>query len=365
MGRHPAAVGLLADGAAPARLPDRPPGDARRRSRASTRFTVVRGRPLLARGLPVAGVGHGAGDDRAARRRRARADDPALVRAADWLLDEEVRVPRRLDGAPPAARARRLGLRVRERQLPRHRRHRRGGARAAPRRASGPRARGRRRARAGSTGCSACRARTAAGAPSTPTTPARSSPSCPFCDFGEVTDPPSADVTAHVRRDARRTRASADDAGRAARPRLAAARAGGRRLVVRPLGREPRLRHRRPRCRRSTRRASRGDHARAPRGALARARTRTPTAAGARTAAPTWTRPGSAAGTSTASQTAWALIALHAAGQRDATAVERGLRLARRDPARRRHLGRAASSPAPASPATSTSTTTSTGSSSR
>ena len=64
----------------------------------------------------------------------------------------------------------------------------------------------------------------------------------PFCDFGKVTDEPSADVTAHAlealgREDYR--------AGDRARPRVAARRAGGRRLVVRPLGRQPSLRHRR------------------------------------------------------------------------------------------------------------------------
>ena len=48
------------------------------------------------------------------------------------------------------------------------------------------------------TGWSACSPRTAAGARSTPTTPARLAYKLPFCDFGAVIDPPSADVTAHV-----------------------------------------------------------------------------------------------------------------------------------------------------------------------
>ena len=51
--------------------------------------------------------------------------------------------------------------------------------------------------------------------------------------------------------------------------------------------------------------------------ALAGARTRTPTAAGARTCAPTTTRRWSGRGESTASQTAWALLALLAAGERE------------------------------------------------
>ena len=61
-------------------------------------------------------------------------DDDRLVRAADWLLDEEIRVHRRLVGAPPQPGAGRLGVRVRQRQLPRHRRHQRGRAGAAARR---------------------------------------------------------------------------------------------------------------------------------------------------------------------------------------------------------------------------------------
>ena len=61
-------------------------------------------------------------------------EHPALVRATDWLLDEEIRV------RPPAKR---LGLRVRQRQLPRHRRHRRSGSGPPPgqRVAPGPAAR--------------------------------------------------------------------------------------------------------------------------------------------------------------------------------------------------------------------------------
>ena len=51
--------------------------------------------------------------------------------------------------------------------------------------------------------------------------------------------------------------------------------------------------------------------------------------------------PALAGGTSTASQTAWALLALLAAGERDNPAAERGVRLARPDAAGRRQLGRA------------------------
>ena len=65
-----------------------------------------------------------------------------------------------------------------------------------------------------------------------------------FCDFGAVTDPPSADVTAHVLEDARR-RGPRRRAGSRARARLAPAPAGAGRLLVWPLGRELPLRHRR------------------------------------------------------------------------------------------------------------------------
>ena len=124
-------------------------------------------------------------------------DDPALVRAADWLLGEEIRGARRLVGAPAAPRARRLGVRVRQRQLPRRRRHQRGRARPAPRRPSRPGAVPP-PSTAGWPGRSACSAATAAGRRSTWTTPATSCRRLPFCDFGEVIDPPSADVTAHM-----------------------------------------------------------------------------------------------------------------------------------------------------------------------
>ena len=113
---------------------------------------------------------------------------------------EEVTRARRLGGAPPEARAGRLGVRVRQRQLPGHRRHRRGRAGAAPGRASGSPSASTRRSRRGVRAGlrrDAERA-TAAGARSTPTTPRALVRELPFCDFGEVIDPPSADVTAHV-----------------------------------------------------------------------------------------------------------------------------------------------------------------------
>ena len=90
-------------------------------------------------------------------------------------------------------------------------------------------------------------------------------------------------------------------------------------------------------------------------------RTRTRTAAGARTCAPTTTRPGSAAGASTASQTAWALLALLAAGERDSRRGRSAACAGWSTPSARTAAGTSRSSPAPGSPATSTSTTTCTG----
>ena len=69
----------------------------------------------------------------------------------------------------------------------------------------------------------------------------------PFCDFGEVTDPPSADVTAHT---VEALTAMGEGAGKPVRRGrgLAAAGPGGRRVLVRALGRELRVRDR---CRRA------------------------------------------------------------------------------------------------------------------
>ena len=94
-----------------------------------------------------------------------------------------------------------------------------------------------------STGSRACSPRTAAGARSTSTTRATGSTSCPFCDFGYVIDPPSEDVTAHAL-EALAPEQRLRGRGRA-RARVPAPRAAGGRLLVGPLGREPRLRHRR------------------------------------------------------------------------------------------------------------------------
>ena len=150
----------------------------------------------------------------------------------------------------------------------------------------------------------------------------------PFCDFGEVIDPPSADVTAHaLEMLAAAGRGDSDGARGAALAWLTAEQEAGR-LLVRALGRQPRLRHRRRRAGAVAAGVAPVRRAHPPRRALARGATRTPTAAGARTRAPTATRRGSGAAPSTASQTAWALLAL----------ARRGRALARRSRAASRFL---------------------------
>ena len=146
----------------------------------------------------------------------------------------------------------------------------------------------------------------------------------PFCDFGEVIDPPSADVTAHVVEMLGLLGRKADRA-HSGRRALAARQPGAGRLVVRALGRQPRLRHRRgpagagrlPACRRphtAIRRAvswlERHQNADGGWGEDCRSYDD-----------PAWI----GRGESTPSQTAWALLALEAAGERDSAATRRGV----------------------------------------
>ena len=265
---------------------------------------------------------------------------------------------RRLGGAAAGPRARRLPVRVRERQLPRRRRHGGRRARAAARRRSTTRA----RPTAASRGRSGCSRATAAGRRSTSTTRAALPAKLPFCDFGAVTDPPSADVTAHmVEMLAHEGRA--DDDETRARHRMAAARAGARRLVVRPLGREPRLRHRRRGARRSRPAGSRGHESVRARGRAGSSACRTTTAASARTSARTATRAGAAAAPRRPRRRRGrcSRSTRRARPGRPSSAPFAGSSTRSAATA----AGTSRSSPAPASRATSTSTTTSTGRSSR
>ena len=146
-------------------------------------------------------------------------------------------------------------------------------------------------------------------------------PELPFCDFGEVIDPPSADVTAHV---VEFLAAEPRVITTAARRSSGCSPAGARRVVVRTVGRQPRLRHGR-----------RADGAR---------RRRRPATTGRVRRAVSWLeehqngdggwgedlrsyrdRHWVGRGESTPSQTAWALLGLLAAKVNGAT-VGRGVR---------------------------------------
>ena len=151
---------------------------------------------------------------------------------------------RRLDGAPTAARTRRLGVRVRQRQLPRHRRHRRG--RAGARRVEHPDGPGRRRRRRAVRWVEGMQCRDGGWGAFDADNTGASAPAA-------VLRLRRGDRPAERRRHRPRAR---DAGGRAAADprRLAAAwrgsaAAGARRLVVRSVGRQLRLRHGRGRAR--------------------------------------------------------------------------------------------------------------------
>ena len=101
----------------------------------------------------------------------------------------------------------------------------------------------RRRSRARANGSSACRARTAAGARSTPTTRIYYLNHIPFADHGALLDPPTADVTARCVSMLAQLGRRGEQPAAGARRRLSAARAGGGRQLVRPLGHQLHLRH--------------------------------------------------------------------------------------------------------------------------
>ena len=203
LGRYPAALGVLADRAASARLPPGSPGDRTRPGRPEPVHGQGRhraGASAPARGVPVAGLGHGAGHGRPGRRGLP-PDHPALVRAAQWVLGEEVPGPgdwqvRRPDLAPggwsfefdndyypDTDDTAEVILALRRVELPGSA-DGRPGARPAIDRAvhwlTGMQSKN------GAWG--------AFDADNTREIVTK----LPFCDFGAVIDPPSADVTAHI-----------------------------------------------------------------------------------------------------------------------------------------------------------------------
>ncbi len=128
------------------------------------------------------------------RRPRRRARPRGDARAARWLLDRRsgsAATGRRCaPGSPPGAgRSSTTTTSTPTSTTPRS-----CSARSAP-----PRSRdATTRCSGGCAGCSGCAAATAELPPSMPRTRAGWWDGIPFCDFGAVTDPPSADVTAHV-----------------------------------------------------------------------------------------------------------------------------------------------------------------------
>ena len=176
MGRHPAAVGLFTDRAQPRGHVARSPGDA---ARARGISAVQHRRPATDCASSRACRRCGTRRGRCSRLRKAGVprDHPALRRAVDWLLAEQIIGWRRLAGQGAAARMRRLGLRVRQRHLPGRRRHRRRGARAARVRGDPDRCRSRSKTRCA--GAGRCVRATVRGRHSTRTTRAPSCTSCP------------------------------------------------------------------------------------------------------------------------------------------------------------------------------------------
>ncbi len=128
LGRHPTALGLLPHRLAPAGLRPRPPGHAGRHRRPRRIHHRGRGRETP-RGVSVARLGHRPRRDRPRRRRRTAGRRRPLVGRPLAPRRGDPRAGR-LGRAAPTPRTGRLGFRVRQRPLPRHRRH--GGDRPRP-----------------------------------------------------------------------------------------------------------------------------------------------------------------------------------------------------------------------------------------
>ena len=317
LGWHPAALGVLADRPAPAGLRPRPPGACGPACRASTASPSK-----TSRGGASRRASPRCGTPRSAVTALADAgvapDDPSLRRAARWLVAEEITVPgdwsvRRPDLAPGGWAFEFANDNypdiddTAEVVL---------ALCAAPTRTASD---GRRTRRSAWTEGMQCRDG-GWGAFDVDNTQALCR-ELPFCDFGELTDPPSADVTAHVVEmlanlgPSGRGRPSGGSAGCSMprRPTVPGSAAGGQLVygtgaVVPALWSPP---------------ACRPDHPAFAAPWPGSKSTRTTTAAGARTCAPTGTRL-AGRGASTASQTAWALLALLAAGERGPRATTGG-----------------------------------------
>lgn len=191
--------------------------------------------------MPVPGVGHLPRHHRPRRRRTARRP-PAVGQGGRLDARRAGGAPRRLVGAPARTAARGLGVRVPQRQLPRHRRHRRGRPRPAAGRPP--------RSRADGTGYRP-RGRLEPG----DAVEERRVGRLRRRQHQQVPQPVAVLRLRRGHRPAlrRRHRARRGDARRRGprprsahppRHRVAPRRTGGGRLLVRPLGRQLRLRHR-------------------------------------------------------------------------------------------------------------------------
>ena len=309
--------------------------------------------------VPVAGVGHGAGDGRARATPACPGDHPAIVRAAEWLLGEEVTRARRLVGRAAGPRARAAGRsssptsttptsttppRSCSRCVRRSERPRTVTGDGAP---IGAGSCGDAAAIDGDRPCAAlgrghAELRRRLGRVRRRQHPrARARAPVPGLRRGDRRAERRRDRARG--RDARRARAAPTRPPRGAGVRWLLDQPGGRRAPGSGAGASTTSTAPAPLCRRWSPPASTPRDAVHPRAPCAgSSATRTRTAAGARTRAPTTIRAWIGRGPSTASQTAWALLALHAAGRALGEALERGRGLARGTPAARRRLGRAA-----------------------
>ena len=212
VGRHPAAVGLLPDRAAPPRLPDRPSRDGGRPRR--PRHVHARGRrEPPARGVPVAGVGHRARRRGAGRRRRRAATTPrSCARPTGSSARRSGCAATGASAGPisnrPVGRSSSRTSTTPTSTTPPRSSSRCGGSSTPSRTASTPRSSAR------STWQRGMQCRDGGWAAFDVDNTRRWPTQLPFCDFGEVIDPPSADVTAHtvemfaaLGRDGRRRRA--------------------------------------------------------------------------------------------------------------------------------------------------------------
>ena len=247
-------------------------------------------------------------------------------------------------GGPNLA-AGRLGVRVRQRQLPRHRRHGRGRPRRSSATAEPTDGADRRGRSPGSRGCSAA---TAAGRAFDVDNTQDALPRAALLRLRRAHRPAERRRDRARRRDARRARAGAVAAVEPGVAWLLGAQEDDGSWFGR-WGANSRLRHRRGRpgaCRRRRRRRRPGASAGPSPGSR---RIRTPTAAGARTCAPTTTPDRRGRGPSTASPDGLGAPGA-ARGGRASRRDRARRRLPRRHPARGRHAGTSRGSPGPGFP---------------